>query len=165
MSFKVDPKTTSLIPRDLLAEGKSRTQAGADKPKYLRAMEKPKLMATPDLAATAPRAGAGRRATTRVGPAFQQRALELLAKMAARRASAAASLYTMRRSKGSRRRGFDLLEAAAEADPENAELAVGLRHVLLAEAYLHETSGDATLRAVRALIGMLDDEEDDEGEA
>jgi hypothetical protein len=166
MSFKVDPKNTQIIPRDLLQDARAKKAGAGDKPKYMRAMEKPTLMATPGLAKTAPRPG-GR---TGELPKFQQRALELLsmikaggpnARNAAAEALAAAASYSMRRSKGSRRRGSELLDAVSEEDDELSELAMGLRHVLLAEAYLQEASGEATLRAVRALVGMLDQDEID----
>jgi hypothetical protein len=168
MSIKFDPRITGLIPRSGLGEaaGPDAGKAGGKKRDYLRAMEKPRLLATPQDAATKPAPG---KRTGEV-PRFQQQATALLGRL--RKASAterptvaqeailAAASYAMRRSKGSRRMGLDLLEAVSEADPddETAALASKLRYVLLAEAYLHEASPESTLRAVRALVGMLEDE-------
>ncbi len=164
MAIKLDPSSTGRIPREALFEAKAKeAKPDAKAPGKLRAMERPQMLATPQRAATQPvpsRAAGG-------AAEFQKQAQALSAQLrgkgperlsAADKALALAGSYAMRRSKGARRCGIDLLEEVAEEVEERALLAKKLRHVLLAEAYLHQASPDSTLRAIRALVGMLDDE-------
>lgn len=167
MTIKLDPKLTALVPREGLGEAAATDAAPQQKKDDLRAMEKPQMLAQPDVATNRP--APGRRIG--VGPKFQREAAALLAQLRAKegdkmtpaqQALALCASYTMRRSKGSRRMALDLLEEVCEQveDEEVAELAAQLRHVLLAEAYLHQNTAEATLRAVQALVNVLDDGED-----
>lgn len=173
MAIKLDPLGTGRIPREAIFEGKTNEATTGKKPTIdvdVRAMEKPPTVATPQRAATqpAPSRGAG------LLPGFQKQAKDLMAQLklkgperlaAADLALVLAASYAMRRSKGARRQAVDLLEEVAEQVEERATLAEKLRHVLLAEAYLHQASPDGTLRGILALVGMLDDDDDEEEKA
>lgn len=163
MSIKLDSRTTGLIPRDLLLGDPGPAPAeGKAKPKELRAMDKPKMLATPETAG--PRLS--QRASGEI-PKLKQRSQALLQSIrtagpqqlsAAQAAMVAAASYSLRRSKGARRSAIELLEAVAEHVPELSVDAQKLRHVLIAEGYLHRCDADSTLRAIRALVGMLQEE-------
>jgi tetratricopeptide (TPR) repeat protein len=167
MSLKIDPKTTGFIPRQGLEESIAEARQAQAEQLQTQGPPAPELRPRPkpaspenitrpvptkaklELAPFIERAQALAKSVRKAGP-------EQLT--AAQQALVAAASYAMRRSKGSRQHAIDLLEAVQEHVPEVAAEAKRLRHVLLAEAYLQENDAASTLRAMRALVGMLDEE-------
>jgi hypothetical protein len=126
------------------------------------AMEKPATLATPQPAPTqpAPGATAGRSSpldqeVERLREALRGRGAGRTA--AAHQALALAGSFRLRRSRGARKLGLELCEAAAEAEPELAPLARELSRVLVAEGELFELTAEGTLRACRALVDIIEE--------
>lgn len=76
----------------------------------------------------------------------------------ARQAIAMACGYSLRRSRGARKRGLELLEGIAESDLDEAHAAAGLAEILRAEGKLHELTAEATMAASASLLRALDEE-------
>lgn len=74
---------------------------------------------------------------------------------AAQQALGWCSGYALRRSRGSRRRGVELLEEVADAGIEGSDVAGVLAEVLRAEGKLHELSDEATGEACHRLVTLL----------
>jgi UDP-N-acetylmuramoylalanine-D-glutamate ligase len=168
MEINWDPKVKGAGP------GAEPQTSPADSPKrdaeparQPEAMEKPRMLQTPQRADTHP---ARRQQAARPAP-FETRIQQLEQALrrsgpkqadAATQALALAASYGMRRSRGGRRQAIELCEQVAEAVEAYAELAERLAIVLRAEGDLHETTADGTLRALRDLVGLVADDEESE---
>ena len=140
------------------------TKPETEKPKTpLEAMDKPtKAVSEPDRAELHP----SRQAPAGKPQLFEKEAAELrrMLKAAgqarldgAAKALALCASYRMRRSRGARRRALELCDDVAENVEEYEELAKKLHTILEAEGDLHDLSADATLRACKALVEIIDD--------
>ncbi|MEL6547628.1 MAG: hypothetical protein AAFQ82_23595 [Myxococcota bacterium] len=74
---------------------------------------------------------------------------------AAQQALAWCSGYALRRSRGARRRGVELLEEVSDSGIEGSDLASVLGEILQAEGKLHELSDAATGEACHRLVTLL----------
>ncbi len=74
---------------------------------------------------------------------------------AAQQALSWCSGYALRRSRGSRRRGVELLEEVADSGIEGSDVASTLAEVLRAEGRLHELSDESTGEACHRLVTLL----------
>ncbi len=165
MPVKWDPKVTGPLPPAVLEQ--LRRPERADPGKSIPAAAEPSLPDRGPTTSDAPRPRPSQSGPERT--ALDKRADEVSATLraagdksrAGREALAFSASYAMRRSRGARRRALELCDEVADEAPELVPLAGQLRVVLLAEGALHETTGEATLRACRALVRLLEREEEE----